>query len=75
VATEPTLKADLGPTETALRAEIFKPDNKARETEWRPEVKIKSVKTDLVKWMFGTVRVQTLVIIGAVIALAWIVHP
>jgi hypothetical protein len=74
-ATAAALKADLATTETALRAEIVKLDNRARETELRLEMKIESVKSDLVKWMFGTVGFQTLVIIGAVIALAPVVHP
>ena len=45
-----------------------------RETELRLEAKIADVKADLVKWLFGAVGVQTLVILGAVFALARAAH-
>jgi uncharacterized membrane protein YqiK len=76
---EQTLKADLAKAEQTLKADLAKAEQtlKAdlREAELRLEAKIESAKSDLVKWMFGTVGFQTLVIIGAVIALARVVHP
>lgn len=41
-----------------------------REMELRLEAKISDVKADIIKWMFGTIGFQTLVILGAVLALA-----
>jgi hypothetical protein len=41
-----------------------------RELELRLEAKIEASKSDIIKWMFGTIGFQTLVILGAVIALA-----
>ncbi len=41
-----------------------------REHELRLESKIAETKTDILKWMFGTTGFQTIVIIGAVAALA-----
>jgi hypothetical protein len=63
-----TTKDDLAKTERTLKADL-------REAELRLEAKIEAVKSDLVKWMFGTVGFQTLVGIGAVIALARVVRP
>jgi len=45
-----------------------------RETELRLEARIAEVKADLVKWLFGAVGVQTLVILDAVFALARASH-
>jgi hypothetical protein len=61
-------RADLKTEIAAVRAEL-------RETELRLEAKIEAAKTDIVKWLFGTIGFQTLVILGAVLALARIVHP
>ncbi len=41
-----------------------------RETELRLESKIAETKSDILKWMFGTIGFQTIVIIGAIAALA-----
>lgn len=46
-----------------------------RETELRLEAKIESTKAEIVKWVFGTVGFQTVVILGAVLALARYAHP
>ena len=61
-------KADLKSEIAAVRAEL-------RETELRIEAKIEATKTDIVKWLFGTIGFQTLVILGAVLALARFTHP
>jgi len=45
-----------------------------RETELRLEAKIAEVKADIVKWLFGMIGFQTLVILGAVVTLARAVH-
>jgi hypothetical protein len=64
---ELALKHDLRETELALKHDL-------REAELRLEAKIADVKADIVKWLFGTVGFQTLIILGAVIALARAVH-
>ena len=46
-----------------------------RESELRLENKIEATKSEIIKWMFGTVGFQTQNILGAVIALARLIHP
>jgi hypothetical protein len=41
-----------------------------RETALQLEAKIETARADTIKWMFGTIGFQTLVILGAVITLA-----
>lgn len=41
-----------------------------REAELRLEGKLADTSTDLLKWTMGAIGVQTLVIVGAVVALA-----
>jgi hypothetical protein len=62
------VKEDLAKTEAVLRAGI-------RETELRLEAKIEAGKSELIKWMFGTIGFQTVIILGAVAALARFTHP
>jgi hypothetical protein len=73
-ATERVLKADLAATERALKADIVILKGDIRETELRLEAKIETVKADLIKWTFGMIGFQTLAILGAVAALAKLVH-
>jgi tetrahydromethanopterin S-methyltransferase subunit G len=49
-------KTDLAAVERSLKYEI--------------DTKVESVKSELVKWMFGTIGFHTIIIPGAVIALA-----
>lgn len=46
-----------------------------REAELRLEAKIEATKAELVKWLFGTIGFQTIVILGAVVTLARVSHP
>jgi len=46
-----------------------------REAELRLEAKIEASKAEIIKWMFGTIGFQTLIILGAVIALARVFQP
>jgi hypothetical protein len=39
------------------------------------KIEIESAKSEIIKWMFGTIGVQTVIILGAVIALARTAHP
>ena len=41
-----------------------------RATELRLEAMIAECKTDILKWMFGTIGFQTVVILGAVLGLS-----
>jgi hypothetical protein len=42
---------------------------------FRAKAGVSDAKTDIIKWMFGTIGFQTVIIIGAVIALARLSHP
>ena len=44
-----------------------------RATESRLEAKIESLRSDVLKWIVGSIGFQTLVILGAVVTLARIV--
>ncbi len=46
-----------------------------REVKAELKVEIESVKSEIIKWMFGTIGFQTVIILGAVIALARTAHP
>ena len=46
-----------------------------REAKAELKLEIESVKSEVIKWMFGTIGFQTVVILGAVIALARTAHP
>lgn len=61
-------KADLALLKTDLETKIEK-------AELRLEAKIESTKAEIIKWLFGTIGFQTLVILGAVMALARLSHP
>jgi multidrug efflux pump subunit AcrA (membrane-fusion protein) len=39
------------------------------------ETKIEATKAEIIKWLFGTIGFQTLVFLGAVLALARLSHP
>ena len=56
-------KSDLQTELAAMRAEIVQ-----NKTELKAE--IAETKAEIIKWMFGTIGFQTLIILGAVIALA-----
>jgi ATP phosphoribosyltransferase regulatory subunit HisZ len=79
-------KSDLQATRTDLKAEIQTVRTEIRETELRLEAKIESVKAEtkaqieaskaeILKWMSGTVGFQTILILGAVAALARFARP
>jgi hypothetical protein len=68
------LRASIADTEAKLRTSITETEAKLRasitETEAKLTVAIANGKTELLKWMFGTIGFQTIVILGAVFALA-----
>jgi hypothetical protein len=65
-----TLHDDL-----ATKGDIQSVKSDLRETELRLEAKIADVRSDILKWMFGTIGFQTVVILSAVIALSHLTHP
>jgi hypothetical protein len=78
-ASESALRADIKTVETSLRAEIKVVANDLRTTEATLRAEIRSqvadAKTDIIKWMVGAVGLQTVAIIGAIIALIRILKP
>jgi hypothetical protein len=58
--------ADIGALKLATNASI-------REAELRLEGKVEAVKADILKWMVGSIGIQTVVIVGAVTALVRLV--
>ncbi|KMO39769.1 hypothetical protein VQ02_09480 [Methylobacterium variabile] len=78
-ASESALRADIKTVETSLRAEIKVVANDLRTTEATLRAEIRSqvadAKTDIIKWMVGVVGLQTVAIIGAIIALIRILKP
>lgn len=58
---------DVDLTDLATKGEL---KTELREHELRLEARIANAKTEIIKWMFGTIGFQTIVILGAVIALA-----
>ena len=62
--------ADALQEDVATKTDIRELDGKLREAELRLDAKIEATKAEIIKWMFGTIGFQTIIILGAVIALA-----
>lgn len=60
--------------DVATKNDVMSVKADLREAELRLEAKIEATKADIIRWMFGTVGFQTLIVLGAVIALARIVR-
>ena len=56
--------------DVATKGDVLSARSGLRELEVKLEAKIEAAKAEIVKWMFGTIGFQTLLILGAVIALA-----
>lgn len=69
------LTTDIQGVKTALQTEVQVVKADVREAELRLEAEIEASKAEIVKWMFGTIGRQTLIVRGAVIALTRIVRP
>ncbi|TXN26460.1 DUF1640 domain-containing protein [Methylobacterium sp. WL19] len=73
-----SVKVDIEALRLSTRADIealkMSTRSDLREAEARLEAKIEATKADINKWMFGTIGFQTLIILGAVIALARIIR-
>jgi hypothetical protein len=60
-------KSDISGLRSDLRSDL-------REAELRLEAKIEATRAEILKWMFGTIGFQTIVILGAVLALSRFAH-
>ena len=61
------LRTDLA----ALRTDVNMLEAKI---EAKIDAKIEASKSEIIKWMFGTIGFQTIIVLGAVVALAHVVH-
>jgi len=68
------VKIDIADLRTELKVDIADLRSDLREAELRLEAKIEATKADILKWMFGTIGFQTIVILGAVPALSRFGH-
>ncbi|OAI23579.1 hypothetical protein A1351_19395 [Methylosinus sp. R-45379] len=66
--------AEATSQELATKADLAVVESKIEKAELRLEAKIEATKAEIIKWLFGTIGFQTLVILGAVIALARLAH-
>lgn len=69
-----SLQAEIQSVKTSLQTEVQGVKADVREAELRLEAKIEASKAEIVKWMFGTIGFQTLIILGAVIALTRVIR-
>lgn len=75
VQSDLSTKADIEGVRADLREAEISVKSDLREHELRMEAKIAAAKAEIIKWMFGTIGFQTLIILGAVIALAPLLQP
>ena len=76
------LKGDIAELKAELKGDIAEIRSELREQGLRLDAKIETVrseisaaKADTIKWMFGTIGFQTIVILGAVMALLRLAKP
>ena len=71
-------KEDIAKLQAATTMDIAKlqaaTKTDLREMELKIDAKIESVKSEIIRWMFGTIGFQTIVVVGAVVALARLAH-
>jgi hypothetical protein len=72
---EQRLNGRLASAEQRLDGRIDSVRADLRESELRLEGKIAEAKADIIKWMFGTIGFQTIVILGGLVALLRLVRP
>jgi len=66
-------KADVLAVRSDLTSEMKGIRGELRETELRLEAKIEATKSDLIRWVVGMIGFQTIVLLGAALALARVV--
>ncbi len=69
LATKADIEALRLATKTDIEALKLATNAGIREAELRLEGKIETVKADILKWIVGTIGIQTIVIVGAIMAL------
>ena len=71
-------KEDIAKLQAATTTDIAKlqaaTKTDLREMELKIDAKIESVKSEIIRWMSGTIGFQTIVVVGAVVALARLAH-
>ena len=67
-------KTDLKDAELRLEASIPATKVDLKQTELRLVASISDAKAEILKWMFGTIGFQTIIILGAVVALSRFGH-
>ena len=60
-------KEDIAKLQAATKTDL-------REMELKIEAKLESFKSEIVRWMFGTIGFQTIVVVGGGVALARLAH-
>jgi hypothetical protein len=63
-------KIEFDAQRNATSVEFLAVRSEARQAELRFEAKLEAAKADIIKWMFGTIGFQTIIVLGAAIALA-----
>jgi hypothetical protein len=56
--------------ESKIEVDVLRLEAKIEATKAGLEAKIEATKAEIIKWMFGTIGFQTIIILGAVVALA-----
>lgn len=69
------LKGDIAEVRSELREQGVRLDAKIEALRLEIAVQISAAKADIIKWMFGTIGFQTIVILGAVMALLRLARP
>lgn len=69
-------KADLTPLAKTIELKDLELRMSSRmdNIELRIDARVEAAKSDILKWMFGAIGFQTLVLVGAVLALAKALH-
>jgi hypothetical protein len=62
-------KEDVLRLDGTVKEEVLRLKAKIKEDILRLEAKIAATKAEIIKWMFGTIGFQTIIILGAVLAL------
>ncbi|UHC16527.1 DUF1640 domain-containing protein [Methylobacterium currus] len=67
-------KSDIESLKTDIETLKITTRSDPREAELRLEAKVEATKSDIFKWMIGSIGCQAVVIVGAIVALSRITH-
>lgn len=62
-----SVKSDVETLEITTKSDL-------REAEFRLEAKIEATKSEIIKWMIGSIGFQAVVIVGAIVAVSRVTH-